>query len=124
MWVGVKCFTEPVQLEEDEDEPRDGEPPGQYHQQPVPDEPLVEVAASARCANPGPDHETAVEDYEQSGFCFNRSHLTQPSWVTRNTLNTVFVQNTVSHGPLGQHDVVFVSLQIPNLPLDGCSSRP
>ena len=70
-----------LQLEEDEDDPSDGEPPRGDHEEPVPDEPLVQLAAlGARPVllevarqehahrgeqHPRRDHEGAVQLHEE-----------------------------------------------------------
>ena len=44
--VGGDGLADVPQLEQDEDEARHGEAPGDHHEGPVPDEPLVQVEAS------------------------------------------------------------------------------
>ena len=82
-----------LQLEEDEYDPGDGEPPRGDHEEPVPDEPLVELAALGGRPvllevageehahrgeeHPRADHEGAVQLHEQVLARRQRRHRAQ-----------------------------------------------
>ena len=48
MRIGVDTLSNVPELEEDEDEAGHGEAPGEHHEVPVPDKPLVQVETSLR----------------------------------------------------------------------------
>ena len=47
--VGVDGLGQVPQLQQDQDEARHGEAPGQHHEVSVPDEPLIKIETSLRC---------------------------------------------------------------------------